>query len=101
MYRHVPARVAYWTSAFEPEIEAIAGEVAIIRRHFPSSVAWGLSHRHWVLLSWKRGYCVHPRLHLLFRGLTRVLRRACDLNQIFASLGGWFRLPLKFISSDL
>src|SRR4051812_44271899 len=73
-------------------MEAVAAEVATLRRHFPSSVAWGLSHRHWVLLSRRRGYCLHPRLHLLFRAATRLLEPAFQLNHIFGSLGDWFFL---------
>jgi len=85
-------RIAYWTSAFEPEMEAIASEVAALRRCFPASVAWGLSHRHWALLSWKRGFCLNPRFHLLFRTATRLLEPAFQLNHIFGSLGDWFFL---------
>jgi len=85
-------RIAYWTSSFEPHMEAVASEVAVLRRHFSSSVAWGLSHRHWALLSWRRGYCLHPRLHLLFRLVTRLLGPAFEINHIFGSLGDWFYL---------
>ena len=85
-------RVAYWTSAFEPEMEAVAAEVALLRRRFPASIAWGLSRRHWARMSWRRGYCVHPRLHLVFRAATRVLEPMFDLNHIFGSLGDWFYL---------
>lgn len=88
----MPPRIAYWTSAFEPDIEALAAEVAILRKQFRSSVVWGLSHRHWVLLSWQRGYCLNPRLHLLFRLTTRVLEPAFQLNHIFGSVGDWFYL---------
>ena len=85
-------RVAYWTSAFEPEMEAIAAEVATLRRRFPASTCWGLSHRHWMLLSRRRGICLHPRLHLLFRAFTRLWEPKFDLNHIFGSLGDWFYL---------
>ena len=71
-------------------MEAVASEVAILRRQFPFSVAWGLSHRHWALVSWKRGYCLNPRMHLLFRAATRLLEPVFDLNHIFGSLGDWF-----------
>jgi glycosyltransferase involved in cell wall biosynthesis len=73
-------------------MEAIAAEVALLRRGFPSSVAWGLSHRRWALLSWRRGYCLHPRLQLLFRLATRLLEAAFDLHHVFGSLGDWFYL---------
>ncbi len=92
MGRHVPPRIAYWTSSFEPHLEAIASEVALLRRQFPSSVAWGLSHRRWALLSRRRGFCLHPRLHLLFRLATRLFESAFDLHHVFGSLGDWFYL---------
>jgi glycosyltransferase involved in cell wall biosynthesis len=93
MDRDMPPRIAYWTSAFEPKMEAISSEVELLQRHYPSSVAWGLSHRHWCLISLRRrGWCVHPRLHLLFRGVTRVLEPVFDLNHIFGSVGDWFYL---------
>ena len=76
-------------------MEAIASEVALLRRHFPASVAWGLSRRHWAVFSWHRGYCLHPRLHLLFRGATRLLEPAFQLNHIFGSLGDWFYLSAQ------
>lgn len=86
-------RIAYWTSSFESHMEAVASEVALLRQRFPSSVAWGMSHRRWALLSWRRGdYCVHPKLHLLFRLATRLLDRAFDLHHVFDSLGDWFYL---------
>lgn len=88
----MPPRIAYWTSSFEPHMEAIASEVALLRRRFPGSVAWGLTHRRWVLLSRRRGYCVHPRLHLLFRLATRVFESAFDIHHVFGSLGDWFYL---------
>ena len=89
----MPTRIAYWTSSFEPEMEAIASEVATLRGEFPDSVVWGLSYRHWALLSWRRGfYCLNPRLHLLFRATTRMLEPMFDLNHIFGSLGDWFYL---------
>jgi glycosyltransferase involved in cell wall biosynthesis len=88
----VSPRIAYWTSTFEPEMEAIASEVATLRRRFPGSVVWGLSHRHWALLSWRRGFCLHPRLHLLFRVITRTLEPFFQLNHIVGSLGDWFFL---------
>lgn len=88
----MPPSIAYWTSAFEPEMEAIAAEVALLRRRFPASAAWGISHRHWAMLSLKRGVCLHPRLHLLFRAITRLLEPAFQLNHIMGSLGDWFYL---------
>lgn len=85
-------RIAYWTGAFEPGMEAVASEVAVLRRRFPASVAWGLSRRHRVLLSWRRGFCLDPRLHLAFRAATRLLEPAFQINHVFGSLGDWFYL---------
>ena len=62
--------VAYWTSAMYPEMEAIAGEVALLRRNFRPSVAWGISSAHWLQFSYRRGFGVHPRMHLAFRAAT-------------------------------
>lgn len=84
--------VAYWTSALFPEMEAIAGEVALLRRHFRPSIAWGISSARWLQLSWRRGFGVHPRMHWLFRGATWALQRAFRVNHIFGGLGDWFHL---------
>lgn len=92
MDRCVSPRVAYWTSSFEPEMEGVALEVATLRRQFPGSVAWGLSDRRWVLLSKARGCGFNPRLHLLFRAVTRLFEPMFDLNHIFGRLGDWFYL---------
>jgi glycosyltransferase involved in cell wall biosynthesis len=73
-------------------MEAVAAEVAVLRREFPSSVSWGLHPHRWVLLSPRRGYCLNPRLNLLFRFATRVLEPAFQLNHVFGSLADWFYL---------
>ncbi len=91
----MPPRIAYWTSAFEAGTEAVASEVALLRQRFPASVAWGLSHRHWALFSWKQGFCLNPRLHLLFRAVVRMLEPAFQLNHVFGSVGDWFYLQGK------
>ncbi len=85
-------RIAYWTSAFETEMEAVASEVGLLRRNFRSSVSWGLSHHHWAMMSRRRGFCVHPKLHLLFRAATRVFQPLFQINHIFGSVGDWFYL---------
>lgn len=85
-------RVAIWTSAFEADMEAISSEVALLRRCFPRSVSWGLSHRHWALLSPTQGFCLHPKLHLLFRAATRLLEPLFEINHVFGSVGDWFYL---------
>ena len=85
-------RVAIWTSAFEANMEAISSEVALLRRNFPNSISWGLSHRHWALLSPTRGFCLHPKLHLLFRAATRLLEPLFEINHVFGSVGDWFYL---------
>jgi len=87
----MPPRVAYWTSAFEAEMEAVAFEVAALRRHFPGGIAWGLTARSWARLS-PRGVRFHPRLHLAFRLLVRLLEPAFQLNHVFGSVGDWFYL---------
>lgn len=88
----VPPRVAYWTSAFHPEMEAIAGEIAILRQRFRSSVAWGVSPNRTMQLSWRRGFGFHPRLFPVFRGATYFLQRMFAINHVFGSLGDWFHL---------
>ncbi|HEX8201005.1 MAG TPA: glycosyltransferase [Isosphaeraceae bacterium] len=88
----MPPRIAYWTSAFEADIEAIASEVSALRRCYPGSVAWGLSHRCWALLSWRRGYCLNPWLSPVFCAATRILEPLFQLNHIFGSLGDWYYL---------
>src|SRR5436190_13272765 len=92
MDSNLSPRIAYWTSSFEPEMEAVAASVAMLRRHFPHSVAWGLSRRRWVLLSFAQGFCIHPRWHLVFRLCTRLLEPAFHINHIIGSLGDWFYL---------
>ena len=52
----MPTRIAFWTSSFESEMEAIASEVATLRRHFPSSVVWGINHRRWAIVAPGQGY---------------------------------------------
>jgi glycosyltransferase involved in cell wall biosynthesis len=74
-------------------MEAIAGEVRLLRTRFPASVNWGLNPRCWMRLSLReRQCCLHPRLHLLFRAATRVLQHAFDINHIFGSPADWFYL---------
>ncbi|MHB8974341.1 MAG: glycosyltransferase [Pirellulaceae bacterium] len=88
----MPPRIAYWASSFVPEMEAIASEVACLRRAFPGSVVWGVSPRESVRLSWRRGFGVHPRWHLMFRGATWLAQRAFDINHVYGGLGDWFHL---------
>jgi glycosyltransferase involved in cell wall biosynthesis len=89
----MPTRIAFWTHSFEFGMEAIASEVATLRRHFPWSVVWGINHRRWAIVAPRRGhYSVHPKLHLLFRGATRLLEPIFHLNHIFGSMSDWFHL---------
>ncbi|MEX1026307.1 MAG: glycosyltransferase [Planctomycetota bacterium] len=88
----MPPRVAYWLSSFEPEMEAIAGEVACLRRAYPGSIAWGVGPRNWVRLSWRRGFGVHPRLHWAFRAAAAAGQGCFDVNHLFGGLGDWFHL---------
>lgn len=82
-------RIAYWTSSFEFESEAVASEVALLRRAFPQSVAWGVSKRDRFRCSLSRGFCVSPRLERPFRIVTGVLQSAFQLNHLFGGLGDW------------
>ena len=79
---HVPPRVAYWTNAFDSHMEAIAAEVALLRSAHPGSVAWGLNPNRWLLLSRRRGYCLNPRLHLLFRGVTKLFSSVVAVDKV-------------------
>lgn len=72
-------------------MEAISSEVALLLQRFPNSMRWGLSHRRWAMLS-RRGFCLHPKLHLLFRAATRLLEPRFQINHIFGSVGDWFYL---------
>lgn len=85
-------RVAYWTEAFETDMEAVAGEVRLLRDHFPRSVAWGVNSNYWLRFSKRKGWIFHPRLHLLFRAATRCLEPAFSINHIFGSIGDWYHL---------
>jgi glycosyltransferase involved in cell wall biosynthesis len=89
---HMSPRVAYWTSSYAPEMEAISRQVAVLRRHFPRSIAWGMNRQRRLQLSWRRGVIVSPRLWPAFRGATAVLQRAFQLNHIVGGLGDWFYL---------
>jgi len=82
-------RIAFWTSAFESRMEAVAGEVALLRQRFPSSIAWGLHPSRWLRLSFRREVCLHPRLTDLFRVATRMLEPLFQLNHVVGSLGDW------------
>lgn len=85
-------RIAYWTSAYDPDIEAVASEVAALRQAFPQSVTWGLNAHRWLQCSWRRGFIWHPRLHWWFHAATTVAQHAVDINHVFGSLGDWFHL---------
>src|SRR5262245_37635328 len=73
-------------------MEAVGAEVALLRRHFRRSVAWGLTPHRRVLPSLRRGYALHPQLHLLFRAATRLLEPFFQINHVFGSPGDWFYL---------
>ncbi len=73
-------------------MEAVASEVACLRRSFPGSAAWGVDPARWLRLSWRPGIGVHPRLQLAFRAITSVLQCAFDVNHIFGGIGDWFHL---------
>lgn len=89
----MPPRIAYWTSAFQADMEAIASEVALLRMHYPYSVTWGMHSHSWLHLSLRqRLFCLHPTGHLIFRFFTRCFEPLFDLNHIFGSPGDWFYL---------
>ncbi len=88
----MPPRIAYWTSSFEPDVEAVAGEVACLRRMFPGSVVWGVNARRPPRFSWRRGFGFPPRTQLAFRAVTGCLQRLFDLNHLFGGVGDWFHL---------
>jgi len=92
MDRHLSPRIAYWTSSFEFETEAVASEVALLRRSFPGSVAWGVSPRDGLRMSWRRGFSVTSRFELPFRMATRVAQRVFHVNHLFGGLGDWSHL---------
>lgn len=92
MDRHVSPRIAYWTSAYAPGMEAISHQVALLRRHFAHSIAWGLNRQRTFQFSMGRGFILSPRLWPFFRGATSVLQRAFHINHIVGGLGDWFYL---------
>ena len=85
-------RIAYFTSSFRPEFEAIAAEIAYLRQAFPGSVAWGISPRDAGRFSWKSGFAIPPSMHLAFRGATFFMQRGFHVNHLFGGLGDWFHL---------
>jgi glycosyltransferase involved in cell wall biosynthesis len=92
MDRDMSPRVAYWCSSFDADMEAIASEVALLRRAFPGSITWGIAARDWLRLSPRSGFGVHPRLHGLFRMATWAAQRCYDVQHLFGGLGDWFHL---------
>lgn len=92
MGRHVSPSVAYWTNSFEPAIEAVASEVASLRRAFPRSAVWGISPRDTQLVAYKNGLCFHPRAAVVFRAVTAVMQWRFDLNHVFGTLADWHHL---------
>jgi glycosyltransferase involved in cell wall biosynthesis len=92
MDRDVSPRIAYWCSSFDPEMEALASEVALLRRAFPRSLTWGIAARDLLRLSRSHGFGVHPRFHLLFRAAAWVAQRCFDIQHLFGGLGDWFHL---------
>jgi len=85
-------RIAYWTTSFVPEMEAIAAEVALLRRNFPRSVIWGVSSRDGNRLHWTKGFAVSPRFQIPFRLITAVAQHAFHINHLIGGLGDWFHL---------
>lgn len=73
-------------------MEAVASEVACLRRAFPGSIAWGISLRDWRRFSSLRGYCFHTRLYPAFRAITSIAQHAFHINHLFGAWGDWFHL---------
>ena len=73
-------------------MEALAHEVACLRRAFPGSVAWGVSARRPRRFSWRRGFGCTPKMQLVFRAVTGCLQRLFDVNHLFGGLNDWFHL---------
>jgi glycosyltransferase involved in cell wall biosynthesis len=73
-------------------MEAVAGEVACLRRAFPGSISWGISARQKKNFVLRDGIGVHPRLDLLFRGITWAMQRRYDIQHLFGGWGDWFHL---------
>jgi glycosyltransferase involved in cell wall biosynthesis len=73
-------------------MEAIASEVACLRRAFRGSAVWGVNARSRWPVSVRHGLAFHPRMQLVFRGLTAVLQHAFDINHVFGSIGDWYHL---------
>jgi glycosyltransferase involved in cell wall biosynthesis len=92
MDRDVSPSIAYWATSFDADMEALASEVACLRRNFRPSIVWGVNGRPRWPVSWRNGWSFHPRLQLLFRGLTAVAQHAFDINHVFGSLGDWYHL---------
>jgi glycosyltransferase involved in cell wall biosynthesis len=75
-----------------PEMEAIAGEVALLRSHFKRSVAWGITSQRRCQVSWRRGFGLSPFFYKPFRISTFLFQRFFRINHLFGSLGDWFHL---------
>jgi glycosyltransferase involved in cell wall biosynthesis len=73
-------------------MEAVASEVALLRRTFPKSVVWGVSQRDGFRFSWRRGFAVSPRFAIPFTVVARMAQRAFQVNHVFGGLGDWFHL---------
>lgn len=75
-----------------PEMEAIAGEVALLRSHFRRSVSWGITTQRRLQFSWRRGFGFSPVFYKPFRAATYLLQRMFQINHLFGGLGDWFHL---------
>jgi glycosyltransferase involved in cell wall biosynthesis len=75
-----------------PDMEAIAGEVALLRSRFKRSIAWGITNQRTCQLSWRCGFGFSPFFYKPFRVSTFLLQRLFDINHVFGGLGDWFHL---------
>ena len=73
-------------------MEAVAAEVACLRRAFPGSAAWGISGRDGWRISWRNGFGFPPWAQLGFRAISGLAQWAFDINHLFGGLGDWFHL---------
>ena len=73
-------------------MEAIAGEVALLRGAFPRSAQWGVTRDRVLQPSWRKGIAFNPRLYPLFHAFTSVAQHAFHLNHLMGSLGDWHHL---------
>lgn len=91
MDRGVP-KIAYRCSSFDWEMEAVASEVALLRRHFPGSIVWGVGPRIRGVRFSRGVFAFHHRWSLLFRLLVTIGQGRFDIQHLFGGFSDWFHL---------